>query len=104
MQVPQFEGLVLGGGDQQRLHRVEGQAAHRVKVAPQGELGVPALPQRLRVVGDLEGGGEGGGGGAKRINREDTRPTLLLCLSIYSFIFLAGSKRQLDKNPDSCRG
>lgn len=69
MQVPQFEGLVLGGGDQQRLHRVEGQAAHRVKVAPQGELGVPALPQRLRVVGDLEGGGEGGGGGAKRINR-----------------------------------
>lgn len=69
VQVPQFEGLVLGGGDQQRLHRVEGQAAHRVKVAPQGELGVPALSQRLRVVGDLEGGGEGGGEGAKRINR-----------------------------------
>lgn len=85
MQVPQFEGLVLGGGDQQRLHRVEGQAAHRVKVAPQGELRVPALPQRLRVVGDLEG--EGGGGGAKRINRWDTRPTLLLCLPIFSFIF-----------------
>lgn len=83
MQVPQFEGLVLGGGDQQRLHRVEGQAAHRVKVAPQGELGVPALPQRLRVVGDLEGGG-GGGGGAKCINCWNTRPSLY---HIYLFIF-----------------
>lgn len=92
MQVPQFEGLVLGGGDQQRLHRVEGQAAHRVKVAPQGELGVPALPQRFRVVGDLEGGG--GGGGAKRINREDTRPTLLLCLFIYFFSRIKTAIRQ----------
>lgn len=83
MQVPQFEGLVLRGGDQQRLHRVEGQAAHRVKVAPQGELGVPALPQRLRVVGDLEGGG----GGAKRINCWDISPTLYHIYQLLFFYF-----------------
>lgn len=59
LEVPQLEGLVLGGRDQDRLHRVEGQAAHRVEVAPQGELGVPGFPQSVFVIGDL---GEGGGG------------------------------------------
>lgn len=56
LEVPQFEGVILGGGDQNRLHRVEGQTAHRVKVAPQGKLRVPRLPQCIFVVGDLREG------------------------------------------------
>lgn len=53
LEVPQFEGVILGGGDQDGLHRVEGQTPDRVKVAPQGELWVPGLPQSVFVVGDL---------------------------------------------------
>lgn len=59
LEVPQLEGLVLGGRDQDRLHRVEGQAAHRVEVAPQGELGVPGFPQSVFVIGDLGERGRG---------------------------------------------
>ena len=53
LEVPQLEGLVLGGRDQDRLHRVEGQTADRVEVAPQGELRVPGLPQSVFAIGDL---------------------------------------------------
>lgn len=56
LEVPQFEGVILRGGDQNRLQRVEGQAPHRVKVAPQGELRVPRFPQNIFVVGDLREG------------------------------------------------
>ena len=49
LQVPQFEGVVLRYGDQHGLHRVEGQGAHAVKVAPQRVLGVPRLPERVLV-------------------------------------------------------
>lgn len=52
LEVPQFDGLVLGGRDQDRLHGVEGQVPDRVKVAPQGELGVPGFPQSV-LVADL---------------------------------------------------
>lgn len=52
LEVPQFEGLVLGGRDQDRLHGVEGQVPDRVEVAPQGELGAPGLPQSV-LVADL---------------------------------------------------
>lgn len=61
LEVPQFEGLVLGGRDQDRLHRVEGQTADRVEVASQGELWVPGLPQSVLVVGDLKKGNGGAG-------------------------------------------
>lgn len=53
LEVPHFEGVVLGGRDQDGLHGVEGQPPDGVKVAPQGELGVPGLPQRVLVVADL---------------------------------------------------
>lgn len=84
LEVPQLEGVVLGGGDQDGLHRVEGQTPHRVEVAPQGELWVPGLPQSVRVVGDLRDGShvvtvptelqtDGGGGG------EDSGKSFLNC-------------------------
>lgn len=50
LEVPQFDGLVLGGRDQDRLYGVEGQVPDRVEVAPQGELGVPGFPQSVLVV------------------------------------------------------
>lgn len=53
LEVPQFEGVVLGGSDQNGLHGVEGQAPDGVKVAPQCELGAPCLPQRILTVGHL---------------------------------------------------
>lgn len=44
-EVPQFERVVLGHGDQTRLDGVEGQRSNAVKVAPQRVLGVPRLPE-----------------------------------------------------------
>lgn len=44
-EVPQFERVVLGHGDQAGLNRVEGQRSHAVKVAPQRVFGVPRLPE-----------------------------------------------------------
>ena len=50
-EVPQFEGVVLGHGDQAGLHGVEGQRPHAVKVAPQRVLRVPRLPERGLLIG-----------------------------------------------------
>lgn len=50
-EVPQFEGVVLGHGDQTRLDGVEGQRSNTVKVAPQCVLGVPRLPERRLLIG-----------------------------------------------------
>ena len=38
VQVPELHGLVLGGGEQGRLARVEGERANRVEVAAEREL------------------------------------------------------------------
>lgn len=50
-EVPQFERVVLGHGDQTRLDWVEGQRSNAVKVAPQRVLGVPRLPERRLLIG-----------------------------------------------------
>lgn len=50
LQVPQFDGLILGGCDQDRLYWMEGQVTDCVKVAPQSELWVPGFPQSIFVV------------------------------------------------------
>ncbi len=55
LKVPQFEGTVLAGRDQDGLAGVEGQRAHAVKVAAQRVLGVPRLAERLLVHGYLFG-------------------------------------------------
>lgn len=44
-EVPQFEGVVFGHGDQTRLDGVEGQRSDAVEVAPQRVFGVPRLPE-----------------------------------------------------------
>lgn len=50
-EVPQFEGVVLGHGDQAGLDGVEGQRSDAVKVAPQRVLRVPRLPERRLLTG-----------------------------------------------------
>lgn len=50
-EVPQFEGVVLGHGDQTWLHGVERQRSDAVEVAPQCVLGVPRLPERRLLIG-----------------------------------------------------
>lgn len=50
-EVPQFEGVVLGHGDQTRLDGVEGQRSDAVEVAPQRVLRVPRLPERRLLIG-----------------------------------------------------
>lgn len=50
-EVPQFERVVLGHSDQTRLHGVEGQRTHAIKVAPQRVLGIPRLPERRLLIG-----------------------------------------------------
>lgn len=50
LKIPQFDRLILGGCDQDRLYWVEGQVTDGVKVAPQGELWVPGFPQSILVV------------------------------------------------------
>lgn len=59
LQVPHLERVVLRGGDEDGLHRVERQSADAVKVAPQGELGVPRLSHGVCVVADLRERGRG---------------------------------------------
>lgn len=55
VQVPQLQGSVLGGRQQHRLARVEGQRADGVEVAAQREAGVPRLLELLPVVLHLRG-------------------------------------------------
>lgn len=50
LKVPQFDCLILGGCDQDRLYWMEGQVTDWVKVAPQGELWVPGFPESIFVV------------------------------------------------------
>lgn len=50
-EVPQFERVVLGHGDQTRLDRMEGQRSDTVKMAPQCVLRVPRLPERRLLIG-----------------------------------------------------
>lgn len=41
--------MVLRHGDQDRLYRVEGQSPDPVKVAAQGVLWIPRLPERVLI-------------------------------------------------------
>lgn len=56
LEVPEFDGVILRGRDEDGLHRVEGQTPDWVEVAPQGELWVPGLPESVFVIGDLREG------------------------------------------------
>lgn len=55
LQVPEFEGVILAGGDQDRLVGMEGEGTDAVEVAAQRVLGVPRLPVRLLAAGDVVG-------------------------------------------------
>lgn len=55
VQVPQLQGPILGGRQQHRLARVEGQRADGVEVAAEREAGVPRLLELLPVVLHLQG-------------------------------------------------
>jgi len=55
LKVPHLECVILGGGDQDGLHRVKGQSANPVKMATQSEFGVPCFSHGIFIVANLRG-------------------------------------------------
>lgn len=54
MEVPHLERVILGGSDQDRLHRVKGQSTNPVKMTPQGEFRVPCFSHGVLIVANLK--------------------------------------------------